>query len=887
MSLNQRTCCLLHPHLQPGKLKYAWISNDTLISALRPFFLTRPSRRHVALAPGPLEARKRASRRRLMGLAPSGAALPAGDIASQPGIESWLFGRSTVLPQTYQWQKPSDPVPELLKKKGTFAIPHSSVSKLTRYLEMAILPLWLTSADPPREQTAQTVSENAKLSNPKVPKDAGNDYLGQLQDPHPQGPNSLEQCKSLGEIRKFLIFESGRRPEGMHELHSQAIQCLLENGTPLENILELLEDPELKDGKAKNLGHLIHWIQKASLKTGEDKILVNWIQTQVILGFLPFQDVTSLLDIIDSPSNSALAALNREEFYAKLIEGVQRCTVCGSMSAKESMLNTIFLFVSSGEISPTMVSLGWDLVRTLSKAHRGLMTGQIGSFVCNCISSQILSESHTALVPNVEDSIAIALKNIRSFPDHQAAAFIQSASEALIIRIKDSNPTISGYEMEDISERKRSLEQLDQWWTSLHDCGLLPKLQELPSWQIVEHVLGSRKYEVLISYLRLMGHRSKCLFFIRHCFQSRLECRSWREADRSYIFRAHIEAQFKDIIEEHPCRSPFVSLLISIRLANFRRDDIIQNLFEFLRIVEMPGTTMALARAITMTRVRMDIMFVAQEINHYIERNEFRVAYRVFQLFSFVPLEYVPGLARVIIANPDLSTHTAFHYRNRRQKWIDQVPPTDTDLQSHTQLRTDLLNDMAYASAQSPHTLRISLRQVYKCYLTLKRERLPITAKLTKALTYAGVVRYLLSGKWVSTERYNVIWALVREVEGQQVADRLDDLVYFWRGKVLDQQMYRKRKERALGLPYGSYDIPHNSYVPFGSDGQYVPHGPDGSDGSFDIRYNSYKVDKQEKYRASELPTFANSPSMKWRHETQWYQEDGLSHLWTPGRMPD
>lgn len=118
MSLNRRACRLSPARLQPGKLKYDGISDDTLISRLRPSLLTWSSRRHVGLAPGPLEARKRATRRRLMGLAPSAAALPAGDIASQAGIESWIFGRSRATPQTYQWQEPSDPVPKQFTEKG-------------------------------------------------------------------------------------------------------------------------------------------------------------------------------------------------------------------------------------------------------------------------------------------------------------------------------------------------------------------------------------------------------------------------------------------------------------------------------------------------------------------------------------------------------------------------------------------------------------------------------------------------------------------------------------------------------------------------------------------------------------------------------------------------
>ena len=847
MSLNRRTCRPFLVPLQPGKFKYAWISDDILVSALRPFLLTRSRRRHVGLAPGPLEARKRATRRRFMGLAPSEPALPAGDIASQVGIGSWIFGRSRAVPQTYQWQKPSEPIRKQVEEKGIFSMPPSSVSNLTRRLEKTILPSWLTGTDTAREQTPKVYLEDPRLSNSKLLKDATTEYQGELQDAHLQAPSALEHCKSLGDI-------PGRRPRPRlrrrHKLNSLAIQGLLERDAPLETILEFLEDPVLNARKSNNLRHaLIHWVQKQSLKTGEDVVFVNWIQTQVILGFLPFQDISSLLEIINSPNNSGLAALNRELFFAKLIEGVQRCTVCGSMSAKESMLKTIFQFISSGEISPTMVSLGWDIVRTSSRARFGFLNDEIGPFVSNCVLSEMLSQSSTAPVSNVEDNIAVTLKNIRSFPDHLAEAFIQSASKALIMRIKDPNPTISDCKTEETSKRKYSLERFDKWWTSLHDCGMLGKIQERPSWQIVEHALGSLAYDVLASYLRLISQRSKCIFFIRHCFQPKSECENLEQIKfgRYERFRTHIEAQFKDICEEHPDRSPFVNLLIAIRLGDVRRDNIFHELFDMVRTSGLLGTSLILVEALNTARVRLDTRVIIQEIKYYLERKEFRTAYRIFQEFPFVSLEHVPALAEVMIANPNICIRTALHYRDSRQMYVNQVSATHISPQSLTQLRVNLLNGMAIAAARSPHNPSISFREVYRCYCTLKRERLPFTAETTKAMTYAGIVRYLMSGRWVSTAKYNFIWSLVKEVEGQLVADRLDDLVYYWRGRVLNQQMYRKRKERDLGLPYGSPLV------------------------------------RLEIYTAKDPPTAVHTPSMHSRPESQWYNGDWTSHICTPG----
>lgn len=109
MSLNRHVCRRLLPRPQIGGINHVSIDGDIRDWALQRFILTRSFRRHVSLVPGPLEARKRATKRRLTRLAPSGYDVSAGHAGLQAGLEAWLFGGRRGAPQTYQWQKPSPP----------------------------------------------------------------------------------------------------------------------------------------------------------------------------------------------------------------------------------------------------------------------------------------------------------------------------------------------------------------------------------------------------------------------------------------------------------------------------------------------------------------------------------------------------------------------------------------------------------------------------------------------------------------------------------------------------------------------------------------------------------------------------------------------------------
>lgn len=117
---------------------------------------------------------------------------------------------------------------------------------------------------------------------------------------------------------------------------------------------------------------------------------------------------------------------------------------------------------------------------------------------------------------------------------------------------------------------------------------------------------------------------------------------------------------------------------------------------------------------------------------------------------------------------------------------------------AHLRTKVRLVNRLAHDFARSTHgTPRIWFRNIYRCYLYLHKHRVPISSAITRALVHAVVTRPLQQGMWVSTVKYSWVYHKVKEVEGPDVADELDRLFYAWRGKVIEAGMARRARVKA------------------------------------------------------------------------------------------
>lgn len=114
MSFRRQLCCLAVPRRvkAPAPTEYyLWITDDIFNDSLSRFALAALSRKHGSFVPGPLEARRRAAKRRMVNLAKT-----CGGVVKEP------IPFSEMNPDHYskewQWQSPSVPLVPVCPQQG-------------------------------------------------------------------------------------------------------------------------------------------------------------------------------------------------------------------------------------------------------------------------------------------------------------------------------------------------------------------------------------------------------------------------------------------------------------------------------------------------------------------------------------------------------------------------------------------------------------------------------------------------------------------------------------------------------------------------------------------------------------------------------------------------
>ena len=632
------------------------------------------------------------------------------------------------------------------------------------------LPSWLTQNVPPEDTESKSYVEGAKSTMPGPSKahrtEPKTDVAPGLFTKLEQGSNCEDNKRSSERLVSIASLE-----------HSQlAFRDLVQQDTPMDMVISFLENPRLNALEAQNLQYLLTaQSQRTISDPTETETLCRWLGKQVALGLLPHDEILSILEIIVRNSGEKSTTASYEGLYRAVFEGISTSTVyTGANDPRILSFNAFLISTPAGALSWAAQNLGVEIIRTFRITDETPLKTSLRLFLKSWYSSEDTDHNGEDLALALRSRATKILDMLQHMPHDWLVLLIREKNRKFFRRLfaMDEGGTVF-------------LHQLSSLGESSFLIGLLPYF---------EAALAQEKPAVLAKYLRLMDHRAKCVFLLRHWYEAELGHR----LTVGPSFPSGLEARFEGLTQEHPKRSPFINLLSTLRACDYYPPATSQNrLLRLLHALDMSGTILALIAFPLLTGVPFGAGVVKAEILYHLSIGKQRIAYKIFQSYHRLSMEHVPELAEVIISRPNLQVDTALRYRRRRRKWLDRTEQFQQDPSIRETLRTDTLNRMALAYAKSPHLLpRQAFREVYDCYLALKRERLPLTPDLTKALTHAGVVRFLQAGQWVSTARFTWSLGLVRQIEGQEVADKLDKLVWDWRGELIDQRRRQGEKER-------------------------------------------------------------------------------------------
>jgi len=555
-----------------------------------------------------------------------------------------------------------------------------------------------------------------------------------------------------------------------------AFKDLIVEDKPMYTIISFLEDPKLNVFEARNLQHLLT-VQARTRTTDPRKtqILCRWLSKQVALGLLPHDEVVSVIEIITGNSGERLSISSSENLYKAVIEGVSLCTIYqGEDSRKIHSYNAYINSLSTEAITWATQNLGVELIKSLRVANDGHMKMSLRFFLRDWYLIEDHDGKEQEVLGRLQTGASKLLEMLQHVPHHLLLGILRESDKIFFRRLFAMDGGISAV--------VKHLSRLEE-----------PSfLRELLSQ--IEAIMAQEKLADLAKYLQLMDHRAKCCFLLRNWYETRLAA----NLNVGLSFPSVLEARFQRSIQTNPDRSPFINLLMSLRSLDFYPPAEMQSrLLRLLRDLDMSGTIVALIAGGELHHVHFDARVVQAEILYHLSIGKQRIAYKIFRSYHMLPIEHVSELAEVIISRPNLHSEVALRLRHSRQKWLGATKNFTQDRLTLEELRTTTLNRMALAYAKASHLRPIwAAKKVQACYQTLRTEHLPVQPDITRAMTHAGIIRFLQEGQWVSTFRFMQILRLVREVEGEEVADQLDRLVWDWRREALDQG--RENRDRTV-----------------------------------------------------------------------------------------
>lgn len=625
----------------------------------------------------------------------------------------------------------------------------------------------------------------------------------ELKDSTQKFCSGLNTCESLEDIR--ILAESLNAGLPLTATCSQlAFNRLLETRCKLDNIIQFLEESRLNSSNAQNIAIFVHWHMRQLSET-DTQILYSWIKNQIALGLLRGVDILPLLDKLSSPSGS----INQKQalgFSRSIFEGLCSSTIFDFHGVEPEILNALLASISQGPRSLERTSLGIAIMGLSSPSQitavKSMKCGITSFLKFNIIPRN--SEGHLESL-NVNSASKI-LRLLQSSPTIRDINIVASVSRALLAC---REVTRSGDSL--------LVENLKNWWRLLERYRLINRPCKSDQWLRVERVLAySDVDEILVPYLRTINDEEKGLFLLRHWFLP--------EIDNGYSYtpgkRHDLEDTFRARLRL--LRGPYIIILLKCLGKHFRRHSKwIRPLFSLLRKLGRSSTILTIVRISQKLKQPIPRSVIAEEISHQATSHP-HIAFMLFKTTSNLPLESCPIIADIMIRNrasifesptihkqrhsrsPYLSYRAAPFFREPKNIFAPfdpmSLPPCDySDIR---QSRADLLSRIALAFAESPHFRpRAAFREVYRCYRIHKWYMLgPLSVGMTRALVMAGIIKGLKQRQWVSSKQVSWILEKVREVEGEEVAQGVEEIVYKWREKLVLEKAAGHRLLKNLGL---------------------------------------------------------------------------------------
>ena len=595
--------------------------------------------------------------------------------------------------------------------------------------------------------------------------------------------NVLEKCHNLQDIRKAsaqLDIVLGQDPS----YSRAAFKRLLELTPSLSVIQAFLDDPSMNARGARNLRALL---QSSIHRHGDYdmRFFGDWIQRHVYLGMLSEVDLKALLRV---RFYEQLSKRLHWSIPQKVWEGLRSSQVLRAEDLQKDMTSVLLQSALQSVSFDEGRSLGLTIVEALQPSQLKQIIPTLSAFLEYLFLARYSQTCHA--LDKLEPLTAIGELDdtlLNSLPKDIALQCIAQTTARLIKNIQ----------LRYIGETQEAESMLEAWFSALSNSPLFRDLRRTSDWYDVEHRLATLDAKAISAYLRFCGNRRRRFFIVRHWVFPEIQRRSveiTHAAQIRYLLERSCQEHEVDHVES--ClnivrvvkREPSLLRSLMTRLVPLlhclKQSEVILQLIKYAR---HSGSSKY-----------VDHTVVAREICRETKLDPV-LAMKLFVSEPRVRLDDCPELASSIIAHPALNSNSTLRFllmRGRDMSLSYEERRNNVPALSPTTIST--LHEVAWAFAGAPHLRpRQAFRGVVYCYHCLLRSKSSMGPEMSQALTEAGVIRYLRAGQWVSSRKLSWILFVVKELEGAEVAEKLDEVVYAWRGEVVKEHKRLRKREKA------------------------------------------------------------------------------------------
>ena len=501
MSLKRHLCRFTATH----PFDHIWISDDIPNHALSRYLQLRVGRRHGSAVPGPLEARKRAAKRRMMGLAPTAAGLDPhlGFLAG--------LGRGQENQQGWQWQSPQSLRPEdpqRLHKGGTRSSPSDQLG--TNWSENSGLPAWLTDYDNKDERLA---AEDKQVPDPveqvhtdKIIPDVH--YPAKPMTQERRSPEArLEDSTCLEDMRSIIrcIKEHDPRRKTCSRL---ALCRLLHPRWDMDKILEFWVDPLLNPWGAANLSFFVAHCVELS-KVEELRRFCEWTARQFYIGACPDRNLLLLITELSKSGEQDEWRKMLVGFCQSVTQALQSSPVLRVQDLEPATYSSLLAILFDDIYSSSKLELGMELVTTSSPTQLQVLGGLAWPTIERWIYMWEPSRSAELSSVTLSSKITSLLYMI---PKRELLEAVTALSWRILNHPLPEN------------ESRNLWQRHSLWWSAVQAPGVFQHIKKTSFWSQISDALRRRQEEAIESmalteiddHLNKNDLQAACGTFFRH-----------------------------------------------------------------------------------------------------------------------------------------------------------------------------------------------------------------------------------------------------------------------------------------------------------------------------------------------------------------------------------